>query len=44
MDPGSANGTLVNGSEIPEGQAVPLRAGDLIHVGAWTALSIVSEP
>jgi hypothetical protein len=44
VDPGSANGTLVNGSEIPEGQAVPLRAGDLIHVGAWTAISIVSEP
>ena len=44
VDPGSANGTLVNGSEIPEGQAVPLRSGDLIHVGAWTAISIVSEP
>jgi pSer/pThr/pTyr-binding forkhead associated (FHA) protein len=43
VDPGSANGTLVNGSEIPEGQAVPVRPGDLIHVGAWTAISVVSE-
>ena len=43
MDPGSANGTLVNGSEIPEGQAVPVRPGDRIHVGAWTAISIVDE-
>jgi hypothetical protein len=43
VDPGSANGTLVNGSEIPEGQAVPVHPGDLIHVGAWTAISIISE-
>ena len=43
VDPGSANGTLVNGSEIPEGQAVPVRPGDLIHVGAWTAISVISE-
>jgi hypothetical protein len=43
VDPGSANGTIVNGSEIPEGQAVPLRPGDLIHVGAWTAISVISE-
>jgi hypothetical protein len=44
VDPGSANGTLVNGSEIPEGQVVPVRPGDLIHVGAWTAISVVTEP
>ena len=44
VDPGSANGTLVNGIEIPEGQAVPVRPGDLIHVGAWTAISVVTEP
>ena len=44
VDPGSANGTLVNGSEIPEGQMVPVRPGDLIHVGAWTAISVVTEP
>ena len=42
VDPGSANGTLVNGDEIPAGQAVPLRDGDLIHLGAWTALRVTS--
>lgn len=41
IDPGSANGTAVNGSEIPAGQAVPLRAGDRIHLGAWTELRVV---
>ena len=41
IDPGSANGTAVNGSEIPTGQAVPLRDGDRIHLGAWTELRVV---
>jgi FHA domain len=41
VDPGSANGTAVNGSEIPRGQAVPLRDGDRIHLGAWTELRVV---
>jgi hypothetical protein len=41
IDPGSANGTTVNGSEIPQGQAVPLRDGDRIHLGAWTELRVV---
>ena len=41
IDPGSANGTAVNGSEIPHGQAVPLRDGDRIHLGAWTELRVV---
>ncbi len=40
VDPGSENGTLVNGNEIPQGQAVPLHDGDRIHLGAWTALTI----
>jgi hypothetical protein len=40
VDPGSANGTAVNGSEIPQGQAVPLRDGDRIHLGAWTELRV----
>jgi FHA domain len=40
VDPGSENGTLVNGKEIPPGEAVPLRDGDRIHLGAWTALTI----
>jgi hypothetical protein len=41
VDPGSANGTVVNGSEIPYDQAVPLRDGDRIHLGAWTELRVV---
>jgi pSer/pThr/pTyr-binding forkhead associated (FHA) protein len=43
VDPGSANGTVVNGSEIPPGQPVPLRDGDRIHLGAWTELRLVRE-
>ena len=42
VDPGSANGTLVNGGEIPPGATVPLRDGDVIHLGAWTALAVTS--
>ena len=41
VDPGSANGTTVNGSEIPAGQAVPLHDGDRINLGAWTELRVV---
>jgi FHA domain len=40
LDPGSANGTFVNGDEIPQGKPVALRDGDRIHLGAWTALAI----
>ena len=43
IDPGSANGTFVNGREIPHDQPVPVAAGDLIHVGAWTAISLLRE-
>jgi hypothetical protein len=43
VDPGSANGTLVNGTEIARDQIVPLRDGDRIHLGAWTELRIISE-
>ena len=43
VDPGSANGTTLNGSEIPTGQAVPLRDGDRIHLGAWTELRVVRD-
>ena len=42
VDPGSANGTLVNGDELPAGEAVRLRDGDVIHLGAWTALTVTS--
>jgi pSer/pThr/pTyr-binding forkhead associated (FHA) protein len=41
VDPGSANGTEVNGSEIPQGQVVPLHEGDRIHLGAWTELRVI---
>jgi len=43
LDPGSANGTLVNGNEIPRDQMVPVKAGDRICLGAWTAISILHE-
>jgi hypothetical protein len=40
LDPGSANGTMVNGAEIPVNQQVPLRHGDRINLGAWTAITV----
>jgi hypothetical protein len=40
LDPGSANGTQVNGAEIPANEEVPLREGDRINVGAWTVLTV----
>jgi len=41
IDPGSANGTLVNGTEIPSDRPVPLQDGDRIHLGAWTELRLI---
>ncbi len=40
MDPGSENGTLVNGREITAGVRLPLHDGDRIHLGAWTVITI----
>ncbi len=40
LDPGSANGTLLNGSEIGVGDQVPLHDGDRINLGAWTAITV----
>jgi O-antigen/teichoic acid export membrane protein len=40
LDPGSMNGTLVNGREIAIGALIPLRDGDRINLGAWTAITI----
>ena len=40
LDPGSENGTLVNGTEIAAGVRVPLHDGDRIHLGAWTAITV----
>ena len=43
FDPGSANGTLVNGREMAAGSRVRLRDGDRICVGAWTMLTIRTD-
>src|SRR5215472_9228047 len=40
VDLGSPNGTIVNGSEVRQGEAVPLRHGDRINLGAWTAITM----
>ena len=40
LDPGSANGTQLNGVEIAIDVPVRLHAGDRICIGAWTALTI----
>ena len=40
FDPGSANGTQVNGREMVAGSRVRLRDGDRVCVGAWTMLTI----
>ncbi|HEY2304265.1 MAG TPA: FHA domain-containing protein [Streptosporangiaceae bacterium] len=40
LDPGSANGTIVNSGEIVSGVRVPLHDGDRICVGAWTVLTM----
>ncbi|GII82566.1 hypothetical protein Ssi03_05560 [Sphaerisporangium siamense] len=40
VDPGSANGTLVNGKLIEVNVPVPLEDGDRVHVGAWTLLTV----
>jgi hypothetical protein len=40
MDPGSENGTLVNGRELAAGVRLPLHDGDRIHLGAWTVITI----
>jgi len=40
LDPGSSNGTQVNGTDLETGVAVPLQPGDRICIGAWTVLTI----
>ena len=40
LDPGSANGTLLNGRGIATGDLIPLREGDRINLGVWTAITI----
>lgn len=42
VDLNSANGTRINGAEdpIPAETEVPVKAGDRIHVGVWTTLTL----
>ncbi|WP_018654438.1 FHA domain-containing protein [Actinomadura flavalba] len=42
VDPGSTNGTTINGGldPIPVNTPVPLQPGDRVHVGAWTTLTL----
>jgi DNA-binding SARP family transcriptional activator len=42
VDQGSTNGTFLNAEcdPVPANQRVPLRAGDQIHLGAWTTLTM----
>jgi len=40
VDPGSANGTQLNGADIATGVKVPLHDGDRISLGGWTVLTI----
>ena len=44
VDAGSENGTTVNSTEIPPQQPVPLNSGDTICIGAWTAITILTQP
>jgi hypothetical protein len=40
IDPGSENGTMVNGNEVAAGERIALHDGDRIHLGAWTVITI----
>jgi pSer/pThr/pTyr-binding forkhead associated (FHA) protein len=40
LDPGSANGTLLNGREIAIGDLITLHDGDRINLGAWTVITV----
>ncbi|HZE34740.1 MAG TPA: FHA domain-containing protein [Actinoallomurus sp.] len=42
VDPGSTNGTTVNGGDdpIPVNVEVPMRDGDRIHIGVWTTITL----
>jgi serine/threonine protein kinase len=42
-DPGSSNGIVVNGKDVPPGGTVPLRDGDRIYLGAWTVITIIRD-
>ncbi|GGS50490.1 hypothetical protein GCM10010156_06520 [Planobispora rosea] len=40
VDPGSANGTVVNGRQVGVNEPVPVDDGDRIHLGAWTLITL----
>jgi len=40
IDLGSPNGIQVNGVDVPSGGTVPVTAGDRIHLGAWTLITL----
>ncbi|MFC6082600.1 FHA domain-containing protein [Sphaerisporangium aureirubrum] len=40
VDPGSANGTLLNGKAVEVNHPLPLSDGDRVHVGAWTVITV----
>ncbi|MEV0585881.1 FHA domain-containing protein [Nonomuraea sp. NPDC050310] len=44
VDPGSANGTEVNGQPVEPNVPVPLGDGDRIHLGAWTVITLRGAP
>lgn len=44
VDPGSTNGTIVNGAEpVASNVEVPLHPGDRLYIGAWTAITLRKE-
>jgi hypothetical protein len=43
LDPGSSNGTQVNGTDVVTNVPVPLHDGDRVCLGAWTVLLIQSS-
>jgi pSer/pThr/pTyr-binding forkhead associated (FHA) protein len=43
LDPGSANGTMLNDREISPGDLIPLHDGDRINLGAWTVITVHRE-
>ena len=43
FDPGSANGTFLNGREIATGDLTPLHDGDCINLGAWTMITMTRD-
>jgi serine/threonine protein kinase len=43
VDLDSPNGLQVNGVDVPSGGTVPVTAGDRIHLGAWTLITLTLD-